>query len=83
MRVGAVAILVALVSTGCSTPAAMPEARRLREGERDSLIATSPLPGASMVGRAQAVSSVSDRRNQGQAETLREIGDTERAGDKP
>jgi hypothetical protein len=83
MRVVAVAILVALVCTGCSTPAAMPEARRLRAGERDSVLATSPLPGASMVGRAQAVSNVSDRRNQGQAETLREIGDTGGSGDQP
>ena len=83
MRVVAVAILVALVSTGCSTPAAMPEARRLSERERDSLIAISPLPGASMVGRARTASDVSDRRNQGQTETLREIGDTERSGNTP
>lgn len=83
MRVVLVAILGVLVCTGCSTPAAMPEARRLSERERDSLVATSPLPGASMVGRARAVSDASDRRNQGQAETLREIGDPKRADDTP
>lgn len=56
-------ILVAalgLVAAGCSSHA--DSGVTLTERQRDSIIARSPLPGASVVGRAMNVSDAQERR---------------------
>jgi hypothetical protein len=56
-------ILVAalgLVAAGCSSHA--DRGVTLTERQRDSIIARSPLPGASVVGRAMNVSDAQERR---------------------
>lgn len=50
----------AIALAGCSTQ--KHATRELSERERDSLIARSQLPGASVVGRAMAVSDRAERR---------------------
>jgi hypothetical protein len=54
------AAALCLAVAGCSGHAG--ESRVLSERERDSLIARSPLPGASVVGRAMNVSDAQAQR---------------------
>jgi len=82
MRWVLIAILGALASVGCASPDRAPATRKLTERERDSLIAISPLPGATVVGRALATSDASAKRTDRQAETLREIGDSDSSGEE-
>ena len=54
-------LLIALAAASCAKPA-NDHSPPLTERQRDSILATEPLPGASVVGRALAVSDSAARR---------------------